>query len=93
MTDSLGEPLPYVSVLIAGTSIGTTTNLNGDYSLQVAQGLRMITFSMIGYAQRTETIEVGDSDIRFDVHLIPATYRLSEVVVSTCEEDPANAII
>ncbi|MFM9027063.1 MAG: DUF5686 family protein, partial [Bacteroidota bacterium] len=91
--DSLGEPLPYVSVLIAGTSIGTTTNLNGDYSLQVAQGLRMITFSMIGYAQRTETIEVGDSDIRFDVHLIPATYRLSEVVVSTGEEDPANTII
>ena len=45
------EPLPGVSVLIKGTSTGTSTDFNGNYSLNVAIG-DVLVFSYVGYADR-----------------------------------------
>jgi len=43
-----GEPLPGVSILVKGTTIGTTTNLDGEYSISTEQG-KTLVFSFIGY--------------------------------------------
>src|SRR5660397_123262 len=50
-----GEPLPFANVIIKGTSSGTTSDINGLYSLaNLKPGNYTIVFSFIGY----ETLEV-----------------------------------
>src|SRR5690625_7181617 len=48
------EALPGVNVLVRGTSIGTATNLEGEFSLTVPSGDAVLVFTYIGY----ETLEM-----------------------------------
>ena len=52
--DMNNEPLPFANVLIKGTSIGSTTDIDGKYSLTVDPGTYTLELSFIGY----QTIEV-----------------------------------
>ena len=51
--DSNNEPLPFANVFIKNTTIGTTTTMDGNYTLSVPVGKHTLVFSFIGY----ETIE------------------------------------
>src|SRR5690606_592372 len=44
-----GTPMPGVNVVIRGTTIGTTTDIDGNYRLTVPDGNSILTFSFIGY--------------------------------------------
>ena len=66
VTDSTGEPLVGVNVLIKGTKTGTMTNLDGDYSLSAKSG-SVLVFSCIGFA--TEEITVGSTPATLNVTL------------------------
>ena len=55
VTDTSGEPLVGVSVLVKGTSFGAQTNLDGEFSLKAKQG-DVLTFSYIGWARLTATL-------------------------------------
>jgi len=50
-----GAPIPGVSVVVKGTTIGTITTIDGDYSLQAAQG-DVLVFSFIGMKAQEHTI-------------------------------------
>jgi len=52
--DMNNEPLPFANVQIKGTTIGTTTDENGKYTLNVEPGNHIVQLSFLGY----ETIEV-----------------------------------
>lgn len=56
VTDSKGEPLPGVSVVIAGTSRGAYTDSNGKYSIAVDSNSAALEFSSIGFDSVTEPI-------------------------------------
>lgn len=73
------EALPGVTVLIKNTQIGTATDVNGNYSINVPAGSTTLTFSFIGYA----TLEraVGNSTT-INVALRGDARQLSEVVVT-----------
>lgn len=76
--DETGSGLPGVNILLKGTTIGTTSDGNGNYSIEVSGDNPSLVFSFIGY----ETMEVavgGRSTI--DVVLTPSIESLSEVVV------------
>ena len=45
VTDKSGAPLPGVTVLVVGTSIGTTTDANGNFSLTIPSNAKMLSFS------------------------------------------------
>ncbi|WP_375434459.1 SusC/RagA family TonB-linked outer membrane protein [uncultured Hymenobacter sp.] len=72
------SPLPGVTVLVKGTTIGTSTGPDGRYSLQAAPG-STLTFSFIGYT----TLEraVGD-EATIDIGLKENTTELKDVVVT-----------
>lgn len=53
--DTDNEPLSFASVILKGTTIGTETDLEGNYSLSVTPGSYTIVFSFLGY----KTIEVA----------------------------------
>lgn len=72
------DPLPGVNVLVKGTSTGTTTNFNGEFSLSVSQGEKLV-FSYIGYL--AHEIVVGNQT-SFDISLEIDAEQLEEVVVT-----------
>lgn len=71
-----GSPLPGVTVLQKGTSNGTTTNMDGQYSLSVDMGQTLV-FSFVGYASSEVLIE----NALINVQLSEQSELLSEFVV------------
>lgn len=69
--------LPGVNVVVKGTTIGTATDANGNYSLQLPSSATALTVSFIGY----ETQEMPISNPVINVNLLPDVKSLSEVVV------------
>jgi TonB-linked SusC/RagA family outer membrane protein len=86
------QPLPGVNVRIANTNTGTTTDLNGKYTIEVANADAILIFSYIGYL--SEEIIVGSQTV-INVSLSPEISRLDEVVVigygSTAKKNLASA--
>jgi TonB-linked SusC/RagA family outer membrane protein len=77
VTDSNGEPLPGVNVLVKGTSIGTATNANGKYQLNVARGATLV-ITYVGYVR--QEVKVTKSVI--NITLLEDSKELDEVVVT-----------
>lgn len=72
------QGLPGVTVLAKGTTVGTSTNVDGGYSITVPSTVTTLTFSFIGYASQDLPI-TGNS---IDVALVTDTKQLNEVVVT-----------
>ena len=77
VTGDKGEPLAGVSVIIKGTTKGTVTNSNGEFSINVEAG-ETLEFSMVGY--RLNSIRVGQ-DNNIPVQLQSDVSSIDEVVV------------
>ncbi len=77
VTDETGIPTPGVSVMVKGTSNGTATNVNGEFSLKVSPSASVLTFSYIGYS--TTEVKVADKT-SINVKLQPNTIVLDEYV-------------
>lgn len=73
-----GEPLPGVSILVKGTTQGTSTDSDGKFTLKVADANDVLVFSFIGYAAQEIALN-GRTSI--DVELSADVQSLSEVVV------------
>ncbi|WP_245586303.1 carboxypeptidase-like regulatory domain-containing protein [Olivibacter sitiensis] len=71
-------PIPGVSVLVRGTTLGTKTDANGLFSIEVPMDTQQLEFSMIGYEKLSVTI----SGNVLDVTLSPDNTALDEVVVT-----------
>ncbi|MFD0794522.1 SusC/RagA family TonB-linked outer membrane protein [Mucilaginibacter litoreus] len=80
VVDENNQALPGVSVSIAGTTIGTVTDVNGRYKLNVPDTYagRSITYSFLGFATQTTPIS-GRNEI--NITLKPNNTSLDEVVV------------
>ena len=76
VTDTNGNPLPAVSVVIQGTADGVSTDFDGQFSLQAQLGESLV-FSSLGF--QTLVIEINTANI--DITLIESTSELDEVVV------------
>ena len=78
------EHIPYITVTVDGTTIGTTTNSTGHYTLyHVPVGKFKVSVSAIGYANQTKEVEVacGD-DILLNFETTESQISLDAVVVS-----------
>lgn len=78
VTDENGDPLPGASVLEKGTTNGTTSDVNGNFSLSVGGENSVLVLSFIGYT--TQEVPVGNKTT-INVQLQPDTRTLNEVVV------------
>lgn len=78
VTDGAGETVIGASVVEDGTSNGTITNIDGKFTLNVAQGAK-VTVSYIGYQPQTFT--VGNEN-NYNIVLKEDTEVLDEVVVT-----------
>jgi TonB-linked SusC/RagA family outer membrane protein len=73
-----GEPIPAVNVVVLGTMIGTSTDANGEYSLNVPDDAEVLQFSFLGY----KTLEVAvDGRSEVNVSLEADLLALDDIVV------------
>jgi TonB-linked SusC/RagA family outer membrane protein len=77
--DENGADFPGVNVLVKGTSVGTSTDTNGNYSLEAPDEGAVLVFSFIGYT--TQEVVVG-SRTTIDLTMTPDVRSLDEVVVT-----------
>ena len=91
--DASGEPLPLVSIYVQGTSTGTTTNLEGIYQLNLANGSYDIVYQFIGYETQVKSIQIDGSQQLVDIVLAEQAFLINEVVVAADAEDPAYRVI
>ncbi|WP_224994830.1 TonB-dependent receptor [Cesiribacter sp. SM1] len=73
-----GDPLPGVTVIVEGTNIGTVTDSNGKYSINVPNANDALTFSFVGFI--SQTIPVNGRSV-INVKLSEDVEALEEVVV------------
>jgi hypothetical protein len=79
VVDDAGQGMPGANVMISGTTVGTTTDVNGYYSLPLTTNAQLLVVSFIGYV--TEEIPIGSSSA-LDVIMHPDIQQLSEVIVT-----------
>jgi hypothetical protein len=90
--DEKGALLSFASVYLEGTSKGTTSNIDGIYSIDLAPGDHQLVFQYIGYTTQVITIQINQQDTVMDVILLPLSNNLEEIVVKA-SDDPAYRII
>ena len=78
ITDTSGTPLPSVSVVIQGTSIGTASDFDGKYKISNVNANSVLVFSYLG--MKSQSILVGDKST-INVVLQDDSEALSEIVI------------
>jgi hypothetical protein len=81
--DRENKPIEFATIRIAGTAIGTNSDLKGNYSLQVAEKDTIeVIFSCIGYREAKHKLIEPKGSLTLNVKLQPADYMLDEVEVT-----------
>lgn len=92
VTDEKGEPLPFASVYIKGTTKGSTSNLDGYYSYEIPQGVYTIICQYIGFQKQEVELNVPEEQVTKNFTLVSRGKELKQVVIKK-GEDPAYRII
>ncbi len=89
-----GEPLPGATVFLVGTTIGTTTNPQGSYSIRAPEKYNTIQFSFVGY--KTLKVDIGGR-VEINIQLQRDLLQLDETVVvgygAMSRREITNAIV
>ena len=92
IVDMDGTPLPGVNVFIKGTSIGTATDFDGNYSISANTG-DVLIFSFVGF--KNQEVIIGDQQ-NIDISMVADYANLDEVVItgygSTAKKDLVSSI-
>ena len=84
-----GSPMPGVSILVKGTTLGTVTDLDGRYNLAIPPNGENLIFSLVGFSAVEQPIRSRSS---INVSMIPDNSTLSEVVVTGSNTRQKGAI-
>ncbi len=89
VTTTTGQPVPFATVAVLNSTLGATADQGGSFSLKnVPTGRQTVAVSSVGYATRTQTVELAAGQVRTLGFQLPAsTAGLSEVVVTAQKEE------
>lgn len=83
VTDNEEKPIEFGTVRVAGTAIGTNTDLSGYYQLSVAERDTIeLVFSCVGFKEINHKLIKPKGEITFNVRLLPDNYNLDEFEVT-----------
>ena len=57
------EPLPFVNIIFKGTTVGTTTDVEGNYTLSTTLKVDSLIFSYVGYTKLTRMVRKGVAQV------------------------------
>ena len=84
IVDSNKEPLPGVTILLKGTSVGTVTDSKGDFSIRVPQGVDSLIVSFVG--MQTRYLKLEKDKFEYTVVMKEDMTQLGEVVITGYQE-------
>ncbi|WP_300507174.1 carboxypeptidase-like regulatory domain-containing protein [uncultured Duncaniella sp.] len=91
ITDANGEPVEFATVRIGGTAIGTTSGLEGDYTLSCpAADTITVHFSCIGYREETRRLIDASGDVTLNMRLQLTTEMLQQVEVTELKKQTGS---
>jgi len=82
-----GEPVVGVNILVQETNSGTTTDLEGRFTLSLSEKAETLTFRFVGYKQKEKTIDKSSDEVELTVALEETEVGLDEVVVSASKRE------
>jgi len=80
VSDSEGEPLIGVSVLVKGTTTGTVTDFNGDFTVNLEEDSGTLELSYTGY--ESQMVDVSATNSKLNITMAESVADLEEVVVT-----------
>ncbi len=86
-----GDPLPFVNVFFKGTTIGTTTDFDGNFLIKTSNATDSIIASYVGYKAKSKAVKRGLKQV-INFQLIEELIGLQEVIVYA-GENPAFDIL
>ncbi len=81
------QALPNTEVRVTNSSLGTSTDVNGDFSIVLPSGTTELTFNHVGYIPKTLNIE---NETILNVVLYPDQIKLSEIIVTATREEQSR---
>lgn len=81
VSDTQGEAVPGVSIMLVGTQMGTISDGDGNYKLRVPAGTFSLSFSHVQYREKEQTFNLT-SDTEVNIELEESTTQLKDVEVS-----------
>lgn len=91
ITDANGDPVEFATVRIGGTAIGTTSGLDGDYSLSApASDTITVHFSCIGFRDDVRRLIDPDQDVTLNVRMALSEEMLGEVQVTEIKKQTSS---
>ena len=83
------QKLAFVNIIINDdVTLGTSTDIDGTFSIQSKKAIETLTFSYVGYKKK----QISVQDLSIKIYLSPVSYQLQEVVFKA-GENPAHRII
>ncbi len=93
ITDKKGEPLPFATVFISGTTTGTSANAEGEYQLTLGPGTYRVVCQYISFRQNTFNLTLkGDEVVVHDFVMEDQSFEMKEQIVKA-SEDPGVYIM
>jgi len=87
------EPIPFVNIAFNQTKIGTSSNMEGHYSLESYYATDSLLVSSVGFIPQKVAVKLDQSQ-RLDIYLEPGQVQLKEFTVSAKDsENPAHRIL
>ncbi|MCM5662051.1 TonB-dependent receptor [Galbibacter mesophilus] len=86
----LGEPLPGADIVVKGTSIGTTTGFDGNFTLNVSSNTGKLTVSYVGYSSKDVSYALTGSSLNLGTISIAISSEELEGVIITGVQDIAK---
>jgi len=93
VTDENNQPIPFAAIYIEGTTQGTTSNVDGEYTFELPPGTYKIVYQLISFTPQTKTVVIGSTDLVLNVQLKPEGINMAAVTINASGKDPAFAIM
>ncbi|MBO5848171.1 MAG: carboxypeptidase-like regulatory domain-containing protein [Bacteroidales bacterium] len=85
------EKLAFVNIVVnENGTLGTTSDIDGNFTIKSKEGIKSLTFSFVGYEKKK--VDIIEDENNISVRLKPQNIELSEIVIDGTK-NPANRII
>jgi len=94
VTDTEGSPLPYATIYVENTSIGTSTNSEGNFDLNISDKSKTLVFQYVGYTTVKYPLQnVTNFPKSIEIKMKVQSQGLDQITIAADAEDPAYQII
>lgn len=94
ITDENGAPMAFATVYPKGSTNGSSSNVNGEYQLQLTVGVNQVVFQFVGYKRQVFEVNLSAGEnLKLDVKMEVDIIQLGGLVVNGDGKDPAYYVI